>query len=147
MRRFPRLLLLAVVLAAACHIEKRVPPGSVQDEETIRTTVLDYYHALAGRDTVGLRAVLSDSVRVILEQDGRWRSVTGARAWVATVMRDEQLPETEPGRLDIRQEGDLASAWLAYRTGDAQEVMHALLQRDTGVWRIVSLSIAPAPPG
>jgi hypothetical protein len=53
-------------------------------------------------------------------------------------------------RLDVRQEGDLAAAWVAARLPGArpdQDVIeHFVLRRDEGTWRVVNVAVARRGP-
>ena len=139
-----RLLIWPLLLLVACRVEHQVPPGQVQDEEAIRATLLGYFRGLAAGDSAAVRSVLADSMRGLIEDGGRWRMVTGARNWQAAAWSQAGAARTEPTRMDIRQEGDLASAWLTVRAGGG--MTHVLLSRTDGTWHILSLATVSAAP-
>ena len=76
-----RLCLPAIALLAACHIEKRVPAGPVQEEETIRAVILRYYHGALDQDSAAVANAVSDSLQVLIEADGSWQRIHGAAGW------------------------------------------------------------------
>ena len=140
------LLLWPLVLFSACRVEHQVPPGQVQDEEAIRATLLGYFRGLAAHDSAAVRSVLADSMRGLIEDGGRWRTVNGARDWQAVIWAQAVGGQAEPTRMDIRQEGDLASVWLSVRAGAGAGMTHVLLNRADGTWHILSLATVPAFP-
>ena len=142
-----RLCLPAVVLLAACRIEKRVPAGPVQEEETIRAVILRYYHGALDRDSSAVANAVADSVQVVVESAGSWQHVHGAAAWARAAARAGTVHVGEPSRIDIRQEDDLASAWVQERGTTTGRTTHMLLQREAGTWEIGSIATVPAMSG
>lgn len=142
-----RLCLPAIALLAACQIEKRVPAGPVQEEETIRAVVLRYYHGALDQDSAAVANAVSDSVQVAIEGGGIWRHVQGATAWAHAAARSPAVHVGEPSRIDIRQEDDLASAWVQERGPTVARTTHLLLRRQAGTWEIGSIATVPAAPG
>lgn len=166
MRRARDLVLLAgLAFTLSCRIEDHTPTGSRRDDAAIRALLVGYYSclsdgvlsacrdrfwpgAVAGtlalRDSAsGVEAVPMDSV---LERTTRW------------------LERLSPGfsvemtRLELRQAGDLASAWVSVRLllpkagGKAEEqegVEQFVLRRIGTEWRIaygtIDLPLAPEP--
>jgi hypothetical protein len=138
-----RLCLPAIALLAACQIEKRVPAGPVQEEETIRAVVLRYYHGALDQDSAAVANAVSDSVQVVIEGGGEWRHVHGAAAWAQASAHAPAVHVGEPSRIDIRQEDDLASAWVQERGPAIARTTHLLLQREAGTWEIGSIATVP----
>lgn len=139
-----RLCLPALALLAACRIEKRVPAGPVQEEETIRAVILRYYHGALDHDSAAVANAVSDSVQVTIESGDGWRHVRGATAWAQAAARAASVHVGEPSRIDIRQEDDLASAWVQERGPAAARTTHLLLEREAGTWEIASIATVPA---
>jgi hypothetical protein len=76
------------------------------------------------------------------------------RVGVATDAAGDPAPrDLRPVRTDLRQEGNLATAWVLLRPADSRggEVLeHFVLRRDGGQWRVVHVAVAtsrrpPAP--
>lgn len=148
MRRFPRVLLLVVLaLVASCHIEKRVPAGPMQDEETIRAVILRYYRGALTQDSTAVANAVADSVNAEIEADGHWQQVRGAGPWAHIAAGAGPVHISEPSRIDIRQEDDLASAWVQARNTTGSEMTHLLLRRQAGTWEIISVATAPSTAG
>jgi hypothetical protein len=139
-----RLCLSAIALLAACHIEKRVPAGPVQEEETIRAVILRYYHGALNQDSAAVANAVSDSVQVVFERDGAWQHIHGAAAWARATARAAAVHVGEPSRIDIRQEDDLASAWVQERGATSARTSHLLLQRVGGNWQIGGIATVPS---
>lgn len=149
----------AVVACAACHIEDRTPAGSRRDDAAIQAVLAEYHRDLAARDW--RRA-----------GDLAWRGATYAGVAAAgaggpvnrVVPLDSALaelahqvdavdPETFDVRIlrtDVRQEGDLAAAWVATRrrvhhggrVTEEEWVEHFVLRRIAGGWRILNVARA-----
>jgi len=148
MRCCPRMLsALVLVLLASCHIEKRVPAGPIQDEETIRAVILRYYRGALGQDSAAVANAIADSVNAEIETDGHWEQVRGAGRWARIAAGAGPIHVSEPTRIDIRQEADLASAWIQARGTTGSETTHLVLRREAGTWEIISIATAPASPG
>ncbi len=68
------------------------------------------------------------------------------RVGIATDAAGDPAPrDLRPVRTDLRQEGDLATAWVLLRPtnsrgGDVLE--HFVLRRDGGQWRVVHVAVA-----
>ena len=139
-----RLCLPAIALLAACHIEKRVPAGPVQEEETIRAVILRYYHGALDQDSAAVANAVSDSLQVLIAADGSWQRIHGAAAWAQAAAKAATVHVGEPSRIDIRQEDDLASAWVQERGPASSRTSHLLLQRAAGTWEIGTIATVPA---
>jgi hypothetical protein len=162
MSRLRSLALVAVVVLGACRIEDRTPTGTRRDEDAIRSVLASYYQSRGQRDWSGSRALFWDSATVELRPappDTAWRDFRTADAY------HQYLARTYAGdrssaiavrmfRLDIRQQGDLAGAWVVTRrrplAGEGRDevgtVDHLLLRRQAGAWRIVSYASTPDLP-
>jgi len=148
-----------VVLAAACRIEDRTPTGSRHDEDAIRAVLANYYKALSVRDWSRSRALFSDSAVIILRHappDSAWREFRTAGAY------HRYLAQTYAGdgsraiavrmfRVDVRQQGDLASAWVITRRrplpGEGRDEVgtadNFVLRRQAGGWRVLNVASTP----
>jgi len=156
-----RLAALAVAMLAAaggCRIEDRTPTGTRRDEDTIQHLISRYARGLSQRDWAGVRA--------LFWQDGTYAGPIGPGAPsdhhqmvpidVALRVFDGWLRGVEPAnfdvrilRTDLRQEGDLAGAWVVSRRRtpagpSAQErdwIEHLVLRRIDGDWRILTVAV------
>jgi len=162
MSRLRSLALVAAVVLGACRIEDRTPTGTRRDEDAIRSVLASYYQSRGQRDWSGSRALFWDSATVELRStppDTAWRDFHSADAY------HQYLARTYAGdrssaiavrmfRLDIRQQGDLAGAWVVTRrrplAGEGRDevgtVDHLLLRRQGGAWRIVNYASTPDLP-
>jgi hypothetical protein len=141
-------LLALITIASGCAIEDRSPEGSRRDEEAIRTVVADYYSGISTRSWDATRIHFWDSalVQVRTTPGAGWRGFQGPDAygdWLAS--RPGADVEIRPLRVDARQEGDFAAAWVETRrgTGDARSrtpADHFVLRRIDGAWRITALA-------
>jgi len=129
-----------------CQIEDRTPTGSRRDEDTIQHLLSRYARRLSARDWSGVRS--------LFWQDGSYAGPIGPGA---PQSMERWLRGVEPGnfdvrvvRTDLRQDGDLAAAWLTTRrvtpSGptaiDGDWVEHIVLRRIDDDWRILSVSVA-----
>lgn len=159
MLRLRSAAIAVVVLAAACRIEDRTPTGSRHDEDAIRAVLATYYQSLSMRDWSRSQALFADSAVVVLRHaspDSIWREFRSAGAY------HRYLAQTFAGdrsraiavrmfRLDARQQGDLASAWVITRrrplAGEGRDEVgtadNFLLRRRHGEWRILSVASIP----
>jgi hypothetical protein len=147
-----------------CRIEDRTPTGTRRDEDTIQHLLSWYARRLSQRDWRG--------VRTLFWQDGTYAGPIGPGApsdshqaisidaalrvldrWLRGVER--QNFDVRVLRTDLRQEGDLAAAWVVTRrrtpSGPASIerdwTEHVVLRRIDGDWRILSVAVASIPRG
>lgn len=148
-----------VMLVAACRIEDRTPTGSRHDEDAIRAVLATYSQSLSARDWSGSRALFWDSATIVLRHaapDSAWREFRSADAYHHYLARTyagdrSRTLAVRMFRLDTRQQGDLASAWVITRrrplAGEGREEVGAadnlVLRRRDGAWRIVSIASTP----
>lgn len=162
MSRLRSLALVVTVVLAGCRIEDRTPAGTRRDDDAIRSVLATYYQSLGQRDWSRSRALFWDSATVELRHappDTSWRNFRTPDAY------HQYLARTYAGdrsgaiavrmfRLDIRQQGDLADAWVVTRrrplAGEGRDevgtVDNLLLRRRDGAWRIVSYASTPDLP-
>jgi hypothetical protein len=137
---------LVLALSAACHIEDHTPAGSRRDESAIREVIAGYLQDLNQQDWDSARARFTQGARV----DYAHSSVT-LDQFLGDMRRmgDSISPRRQLLRLDLRQVGDLAAAWGAYRlgSGDSVAMSHFVLRRTPEGWRIAHLSVARLPAG
>ncbi|MEO8226197.1 MAG: nuclear transport factor 2 family protein [Gemmatimonadota bacterium] len=152
---------IAALALSACRIEDRTPAGSRRDEDAIRSVLATYYQSVGAGDWAASRALFWDSAMVEVRHagtDSAWREYRTADAYHRDLARrygSHELSEVSVRifRLDLRQQGDLASAWVTTRrrpiagegrleVGTADDV---ILRRAGGTWRIVALASAPDP--
>jgi hypothetical protein len=156
-----RFAIVAVLAVSACRIEDRTPAGSRRDDEAIRAVLAQYYRDVASHDWAASRALFWDSATVGvrgISPDTAWRDFRSADAYhrhLARVYVDGGQPRLSVRifRLDLRQEGDLASAWVTTRRrplpGEGRAEVgtsdNVVLRRDGGSWRILALASMPDP--
>ena len=149
MRRPRRMIIVLALasLAAGCAIEDRSPDGGRRDEEAIRGVVTSYYSGVSTRSWDATRIHFWDSALVQVRTDPGtgWRGFTGADsygAWLAS--RPGADAEIRALRIDARQEGDFAAAWVETRAAGADRSRtpadHFVLRRIDGAWRITGLA-------
>ncbi len=147
-RLLPLLLaaLLPAALVQACHIEDHTPAGSRRDESAIREVVSGYLKDLNERDWGSARQRFTTGAEV----DYAHSTVTLDQFLADMRKTADSLPaRRQLLRLDLRQAGDLAAGWAAYRLGggDAIAMSHFVLRRTPEGWRITHLSVARLPVG
>lgn len=157
-------LWMGFLAVTGCQIEDRTPTGTRRDEETIQHLLGRYARQLSQRNWSGVRS--------LFWQDGTYAGPIGPGAPsdyhqavsidAALRVLDRWLRGVEPPnfdvrvlRTDLRQEGDLAAAWVVTRrrtpsgaTSIEREWMeHIVLRRIDGDWRILSVAVASTPRG
>lgn len=155
---------LGFLVVTGCRIEDRTPTGTRRDEDTIHHLLSRYARRLSQRDWNGVRS--------LFWQDGSYAGSVGPGAPTnyhqaisidaALRVLDRWLRGVEPQnfdvrvmRTDLRQEGDLAAAWLVTRRRtpsgptsiEREWVEHVVLRRIDGDWRILSVAVASSPRG
>jgi hypothetical protein len=133
-------------LLAACRIEDHTPAGSRSDESDIRAVVAGYIRAINVGDWAAARAAFLPGSTVDYAHE--------------TVPLDQFLQDLGQAadsngdgrqllRLDLRQVGDLAAGWGAYRLGSGTVVAmsHFVLRKTPDGWRISHLSVARLQSG
>jgi hypothetical protein len=157
-------LCLGTLLAGGCSIEDHTPTGTRRDEDTI--------HQLLGRYARGLSQREWGGVRSLFWQDGSYSGPVGPGAPtnyhqavpIDTALRvlDRWLRGVELQnfdvrilRTDLRQQGDLAAAWVITRRRtpsgpgslEREWMEHVVLRRIDGDWRILSVAVVSSPRG
>ena len=155
-------LCIGVLVAGACRIEDRTPTGTRRDEDRIQHLISRYARNLSARDWPGVRS--------LFWQDGTYAGPLGPGAPTtyhqavsidaALRVLDGWLQGAEPRnfevrvlRTDLRQEGDLAAAWVVTRrrtpsgstSTERDWIEHVVLRRIDGDWRILSVAAVSAP--
>lgn len=157
-------LWIGLLAFSGCRIEDRTPAGTRRDEDTIQHLLSRYALRLSQRDWSGVRS--------LFWQDGSYAGPIGPGApadyhqaisidaalrvlerWLRGV--EPQNFEVRVLRTDLRQEGDLAAAWLVTRRRtpsgptsiERDWTEHVVLRRIDGDWRILSVAVASAPRG
>jgi hypothetical protein len=157
-------LWIGILAATGCRIEDRTPTGTRRDEDTIQHLLSRYARRLSQRDWVGVRS--------LFWQDGTYAGPVGPGAPsdyhqaisidAALRVMERWLRGVEPQnfdvrvlRTDLRQEGDLAAAWLVTRRRtpagptavERDWVEHVVLRQIDGDWRILSVAAASTQRG
>jgi hypothetical protein len=155
-------LCIGVLIAGGCRIEDRTPTGTRRDEDSIQHLISRYARSLSARDWAGVRS--------LFWQDGTYAGPLGPGAPtnyhqavsidVALRVLDRWLLGAERRnfdvrvlRTDLRQEGDLAAAWVVTRrrtpsgstSTERDWIEHLVLRRIDGDWRILSAAAVSAP--
>jgi hypothetical protein len=157
-------LWIGLLAVTGCRIEDRTPTGTRRDEDTIQHLISQYARRLSQRDWTGVRS--------LFWQDGTYAGPLGPGApagyhqansidvtlrgldrWLQGVER--QNFDVRVLRTDLRQEGDLAGAWVTTRRrmpsgpGAIEQdwMEHLVFRRIDGDWRILSVSVASVPRG
>lgn len=144
---------------SGCRIEDHTPTGTRRDEDTIQRLLSQYVRSLSQRDW--------GRVRSLFWQDGTYAGPVGPGAptnyhqavsidaailtlerWLRGVER--QNFDVRILRTDLRQEGDLAAAWVVTHrvtpSGPGQIetdwLEHIVFRRIDGDWRILSVAVA-----
>jgi hypothetical protein len=155
---------IGFLAVTGCRIEDRTPTGTRRDEDTIQHLLSRYAQRLSARDWSGVRS--------LFWQDGSYAGPIGPGApsnyhqaisidaalrvlerWLRGVER--QNYDVRVVRTDLRQEGDLAAAWLVTRrrtpsgptSVERDWVEHVVLRRIDGDWRILNVAVASTPRG
>jgi hypothetical protein len=157
-------LCLGLLAGLACRIEDRTPTGTRRDEDTIHQLLSRYERALSRRDWAGVRS--------LFWQDGTYSGPIGPGApssYHQAVSIDAALRVLDQWlrgvpaenfdvrilRTDLRQQGDLAAAWIITRRrtpagpGSLERdwVEHVVVRRIDGDWRILSVAVVSSPRG
>jgi len=142
------------LIAGACRIEDRSPTGSRLDEESIRAVVAGYYQGVADGRWPESRALFWDSALVQLRTgpDPVWRGFASPDAYgqyLAALPASSDRTAVRPVRIDARQEGEIAAAWVEtrpvdrrFRTGSTD---HFVFRRIGGAWRITGFTSIGRP--
>ena len=158
-----RLLLAAACLAATagCRIEDRTPAGTRRDEVAVQNVLARYTRGLDRRDWDQIRSLFwrngTYSGPLIPRSTGNPVSIDSALRVVASAL--DLQPSTfqvRSLRTDLRQEGDVAAAWITLRRStpvagagvvERDWVEHVVLRRIGSSWRILSVAGSSAPRG
>ena len=157
-------LWIGILLIGGCRIEDRTPTGTRRDEDRIQYLLNRYAHSLSTRDWTGVRS--------LFWQDGIYAGPIGPGAPTdyhqavsidaALRVLDRWLRGSERRnfdvrvlRTDLRQEGDLAAAWVVTRrrvpsgstSTERDWIEHVVLRRIDGDWRILSVAAVSGPRG
>ena len=136
----------ALLLLAACHIEDHTPAGSRQDETAIHEVIAGYLGDVNQRDWTAARGRFIPSASV----DYAHTAVSLDQFLIDLHRQADSLPtRRQLLRLDVRQVGDLAAGWGAYRMGSGDQIAmsHFVLRRTAFGWRIAHLTVARLPAG
>jgi SnoaL-like domain len=162
-----RLLLAALgvslLAGVGCRIEDHTPTGSRQDEIALESLLRRYSRDLADRNWADVRALFwgegSYSGPLVPRSVGRAVSIDSALRTIAFTVDGarSQSYDVRVLRTDLRQDGDLASAWITVRrrmplangSGWAERdwLEHLVFRRIGGRWRIISVAGSAAPRG
>lgn len=154
---------LGLLMAAGCRIEDRTPAGSRRDEDALQALLARYSRDLADRKWADVRGLFwgegSYSGPLVPRSVGRAVSIDSALRVIAFYVdgSEPQNYDVRIVRTDLRQDGDLASAWITVRRRmplagssgwvERDWVEHLVLRRIGGRWRIISVAGSAGPRG
>ena len=159
-----RLLLVAACVGAAtgCRIEDHTPAGTRRDEVAVQDVLARYTRGLDRRDWDQIRSLFwrngTYSGPLIPRSAGNPVSIDSALGIFAFTL-DGHEPSTfqvRSMRTDLRQEGDVAAAWVTLRRRtplagagvvERDWVEHIVLRRIGSSWRILSVAGSSVPRG
>jgi SnoaL-like domain len=159
-----RLLLAAACVGAVagCRIEDRTPAGTRRDEVAVQDVLARYTRGLDRRDWDQVRSLFwrnaTYSGPLIPRSAGNPVPIDSAVGIFSRTLGGHEAStfQVRSLRTDIRQEGDVAAAWVTFRrriplTGagvvERDWVEHVVLRRIGTGWRILSVSGSSAPRG
>lgn len=148
---------LGLVTAVGCTIEDRTPRGSRRDEDAIQHLISQYARRLSARDWTGVRSlfwregVYAGAMGPAAPAGFRLAvPIDSALGALARALSDDagETYDVRVLRTDLRQEGDLAAAWVTIRRrtpiGDVPVerdwIEHLVLRRVGGQWRLLSVA-------
>ncbi len=162
-RLFLAALGLGLVMVVGCRIEDRTPAGTRRDEDALQALLARYSRDLADRNWADVRGLFwgegNYSGPLVPRSVGRAVSIDSALRVIAFHVNgaEPQSYDVRVLRTDLRQDGDLAAAWVIVRrrmpiSGSSGWVErdwleHLVLRRIGGRWRILSVAESAAPRG
>ena len=147
MRLSRALLIVGLLILAACRIEDHTLAGTRRDEAAIREAIESYYRAVSARDDPSFHGLFVAGAAI---------DFTGGRVAAADSSAPARVEAAGPHdarviRTDLRQSRDLAAVWVSVRgAGTARGEMgidHFVLRRGPAGWRITHLSLTSVPSG
>ena len=133
--------LLAVLLACAAPAAAQVDPA-----DGVRAAVAQLFDGMRAADTTQIRAVLHPALRLLTADAEGGVVETSADRFLAAVADAPVVLDERVGEVEVRTDGDLATAWMPYRfyAGDrfshcgvnAMQLVRDGAQGGVG-WRIV----------
>ena len=159
-----RLLLAAACVGAAagCRIEDHTPAGTRRDEVAVQDVLARYTRGLDRRDWDQVGSLFwrngTYSGPLIPRSTGNPVSIDSALGMFARTLDGHEAStfQVRSLRTDLRQEGDVAAAWVTLRrrtplagVGPVERdwVEHVVLRRIGSSWRILSVSGSSVPRG
>ncbi len=148
--------------AAACRIEDHTPAGTRRDEDAVQEIVTRYARRLSAREWDRVRMLFwrngTYSGPMIPRSAGNALPIDSALHVIARAVEgpDAATFQVRVLRTDLRQEGDLAAAWLTLRRStplpgigpvERDWVEHMVLRRIGPNWRILSVAGSSVPRG
>jgi SnoaL-like domain len=159
-----RLLLAAACVSAVagCRIEDRTPAGTRWDEVAVQDVLARYTRGLDRRDWDQVRSLFwrnaTYSGPLIPRSAGNPVPIDSALGIFGRTLGGHEAStfQVRSLRTDIRQEGDVAAAWVTFRRRiplagagvvERDWVEHVVLRRIGTGWRILSVAGSSAPRG
>ena len=159
-----RLLLAAACVGAAagCRIEDHTPAGTRRDEVAVQDVLAQYTRGLDRRDWDQVRSLFwrngTYSGPLIPRSTGNPFPIDSALGIFGRTLGGHEASafQVRSLRTDLRQEGDVAAAWVTLRrsaplTGagvvERDWVEHIVLRRIGSGWRILSVAGSSTPRG
>jgi hypothetical protein len=158
-----RALLVGVLcLAVGCRIEDHTPAGTRRDEVAVQDVLARYSRGLDRRDWDQVRSLFwrngTYSGPLIPRSAGHPVPIDSALGIFARTLDGHEAStfQVRSLRTDIRQEGDVAAAWVTFRRRtplgragvvERDWVEHVVLRRIGSGWRILSVAGSSLPRG
>ena len=159
-----RLLLVAACVGASagCRIEDHTPAGTRRDEIAVQDVLARYTRGLDRRDWDQVRSLFwrngTYSGPLIPRSAGNPVSIDSALGIFAFTLGGHEAGtfQVRSMRTDLRQEGDVAAAWVTLRRRtplagagvvERDWVEHVVLRRIGSSWRILSVAGSSVPRG
>lgn len=154
---------LSLLAGVGCRIEDRTPSGTRQDENALESLLARYSRDLGDRNWADVRSLFwadgSYSGPLVPRSVGRAVPIDSALRVIAVSVdgADPESYDIRVLRTDLRQDGDLASAWITVRRRmplasgagwiERDWMEHLVLRRIGGRWRIISVAGSAVPRG
>ena len=158
------LLLAALCLGAAagCRIEDHTPAGTRRDEVAVQEVLARYTRGMDRQDWDQVRALFwrngTYSGPLIPRSAGHAVAIDSALRVIARTLdgSDPSTFQVRSLRTDMRQEGDLAAAWVTLRRTtplpggppvERDYMEHLVFRKIGSTWRILSVAGSSMPRG
>ena len=118
---------LAVLLACAAPAAAQTGSSPPDPGDGVRAAVAELFDGMRAADTTQIRAVLHPALRLMtVVDDGAGVRVaeTGLDPFLAAVAGAPVVLDERVGEVEVRTDGDLATAWMPYRFYAGEQFSH-----------------------